>query len=361
MDAPEKHTDGKPRRPGRSWWVLVILLVGASAFPIVYAIRSQRQPPAAEAAAVQKRDPATAGVSCIGRIEPDGGVMHIAGVYISGRPPVVESLHIQEGQRVRTGTLLATLSGRSQLEAAVESAKEQIEIARRRLEQVKAGIKKPDLAAQEAEIARLEANLQNAQSELQRYETLRRTDDVTASELDARRTVVLTSRHAIEEAKDRLASMGEVRDTDVRVAEAQLQAAIADEAHARREYELTAISAPMDGQVLKVFAHPGEEIGPRGLLELGRTNKMYVVAEVYETDIGRVHKGQHATISGDLVGQELTGTVERVGMHVLAPSVGPGDPAAFSDNRIVEARILLDQGDRVAGLVDGRVMVVIHP
>jgi HlyD family secretion protein len=356
------HTEVKPRRAGRWWWVVVVLLVGASAVPILYVIRSQGQPPAAEAAeAVQKPDPATTGVSCIGRIEPDGGVMHIAGAYVSGRPPVVESLNVQEAQQVRSGTLLATLSGRVQLEAAVESAKEQIEIARRRVEQVKAGIKKPDLAAQEAEIARLEANLANAQSELRRYETLRRTDDVTASELDARRTAVLTSRHAIEEAKDRLAGMSEVRDTDVRVAEAQLQAAIADEAHARREYELTAISAPMDGQVLRVFAHPGEEIGPRGLLELGRTNKMYVVAEVYETDIGRVHKGQHATISGDLVGQELSGTVERVGMHVMTPSVGPGDPAAFSDNRIVEAKILLDRGDRVAGLIDGKVMVVIQP
>jgi hypothetical protein len=95
MDAVEKHTEEKPRRPGRWWWALAILLVGASAFPIVSVIRSRRQPSAADAAAaVQKPDPASAGVSCIGRIEPDGGVMHIAGVFISGRPPVVESLLI---------------------------------------------------------------------------------------------------------------------------------------------------------------------------------------------------------------------------------------------------------------------------
>jgi HlyD family secretion protein len=360
MDALTTPPEGKRRRSGKWWWLVVILLVGASVFPIVHTIRAQHPPPAAEP---QKSDQTQNGVSCLGRIEPEGGALHIAGRYISGRPPVVETLHVQEGQQVKAGTLLATLSGRAQQAAAVESAKEQIEVARRRLEQVQAGtVKKPDLAAQQAEIARLEATLQNQKSELQRYETLRRTDDVTASELDARRTAVLTTQHTIEEARQRLASLEEpVRETDIRVAEAQLQAAIVDEAHAQREYELTAISAPSDGLVLKVFAHPGEEIGPNGLIELGRTNKMYVVAEVYETDIGRVHKGQHATISGDLLGQELTGTVERIDMHVKAPSVGPNDPTTFNDNRIVEAKILLDQGDRVANLIDGKVTVVIHP
>ncbi len=360
MDSPETPSIAKPRRSAKWLWLLVILLVVASALPIVHYVRAQQAPPTA---APQQSAQTANGVSCLGRVEPEGGVLHIAGRYISGRPPVVETLHVQEGQQVKTGTLLATLSGRAQQAAAVESAKEQIEVARRRLDQVKTStVRKPDLAAQQAEISRLEATLKNQQAELQRYENLRKTDDVTPSELDARRTAVLTSQHAIDEARQRLASLNEpVRDADIKVAEAQLQAAVVDAEHAQREYELTAISAPSDGQVLKILAHPGEEVGPRGLIEMGRTNKMYVVAEVYETDISRVHKGQHATISGDLVGQELTGTVERVGTHVVAPSVGPNDPTTFNDNRIVECKILLDQGDRVANLIDGKVMVVIHP
>src|SRR5579871_5008476 len=240
MDSPETPSIAKPRRSAKWLWLLVILLVVASALPIVHYVRAQQAPPTA---APQQSAQTANGVSCLGRVEPEGGVLHIAGRYISGRPPVVETLHVQEGQQVKTGTLLATLSGRAQQAAAVESAKEQIEVARRRLDQVKTStVRKPDLAAQQAEISRLEATLKNQQAELQRYENLRKTDDVTPSELDARRTAVLTSQHAIDEARQRLASLNEpVRDADIKVAEAQLQAAVVDAEHAQREYELTAI------------------------------------------------------------------------------------------------------------------------
>jgi HlyD family secretion protein len=247
------------------------------------------------------------------------------------------------------------------LSASLNEAETQTALARRRLEQVKAGAKKPDLAAQQAEIARLEADLQNSQSELQRYEALRRTDDVTASELDARRTAVQDAQRALEQSRHRLESLQEVPDSDLHVAEAQLQAAIAEEQRAQRDYDVTAVHAPRDGQVLKIHAHAGEELGPEGLLDMGQTDQMYVVAEVYETDIVHVRPGQRATISGDLLGAPLSGTVERVDHNVKAAAVLPGDTAYFSDNRIIEARIRLDHGEAVAGLIDGRVTVVIHP
>jgi HlyD family secretion protein len=53
--------------------------------------------------------------------------------------------------------------------------------------------------------------------------------------------------------------------------------------------------------------------------------------------------------------------VERVGMKVTSASVLPGDPAAFADNRVVEVKIGLDQSEPVAGLIDGKVSVVIRP
>src|SRR5437764_8396737 len=125
------------RRGSRKWlWALGLFLLGASAIPIVYSIRTGNaaSPPSAS----QKSQRPLNGVSCLGRIEPDGGVIHIALPYVLGRPPVVEALYVKEGAHVHRGTLLATVTGRSQLQAALGEAQAQTAVARRRLEQVKA-------------------------------------------------------------------------------------------------------------------------------------------------------------------------------------------------------------------------------
>jgi HlyD family secretion protein len=300
-------------------------------------------------------------VSCLGRIEPEDDVIHVAGAYIQGQPPVVESLKVKQGDQVHRGDLLAIMAGQRQLEAALEQAKAQTQVAHRRLEQVKAGPKQADLALQQAEIARTEARLHNAQSELQRYESLRRTGDVTASDLDAKRTEAQVIQNELEQSQSRLASMKEVSQGDLHVAEAQLQAAMTDEERARRDYDLGSVRAPIDGQILKIDAHVGESAAAKGILDMGHTAEMYVVAEVYETDIVRVHVGQHATISGDLLAAPLTGTVESIAPNVTSPPVVTGDTTSFSDNRIVETRIRLDQGESVSRLIGGRVNVVIQP
>src|ERR1051326_4441096 len=290
--------------------VLGVLLLGVCVFLLNRAIRAERGPAPSAAQAEARRE--TAGVSCLGRIEPDGGVIHVAAPALLGRPPVVEELFAKEGERVPRGRVIAVLAGRPQLEAALQQAVAQIDVARRRIDRIKSGVKNSDLAAQRAEIARIEVNLRNARSDLERYEKLRRTDDVTQAELERRRTTVASDEASLEQARHRLTALSETPESEIRLAEAQLQAAIADEQRARREYELTEVRAPMDGQVLKIHAHPGEEAGPSGILEMGRTDRMYVFAEVYETDIGRVRPGQHAEISGDLLGQKLTGVVERL-------------------------------------------------
>jgi HlyD family secretion protein len=312
-------------------------------------------------AAPAERAPEKVGVSCLGRIQPDGDVIRVAAPAVLGRPPVVEQLAAKEGERIGRGQLVAILSGRTQLEAALGQARAQVGVARRRIDRIKSGAKNSDLAAQRAEIARIEVNLRSAQSDLERYEKLRQTDDVTQADLDRRRATVASEQAALEQARHRLSALSETPESEVRLAEAQLQAALADEQKAQREYESSEVHAPMSGQVLKIHAHAGEEVGQKGILEMARTERMYVVAEVYETDIGRVRPGQNAEISGDLLAHPLKGVVERLGMRVMPASVLPGDPTSFSDNRVIEVRIRLIESAAVAGLIDGKVSVVIRP
>jgi HlyD family secretion protein len=341
------------------WFGVAAILAVLSVLPIWYVLRQRNQKTAPAVPTAEE----TERVSCLGRIQPEDGVIHVAGPYIWGdsHAPRVESLKVREGDDVHRGQALAVFVGRANLEASVAQAQAQIAKARRRVEQVKAGASKPDLAAQQAEIARLDAEAQHARTQLRRYEALRATDDVTVAEVEARRTAVQAAEFAVDAARHRLEGMQQVPDTDVRLAEADLAEAEASEQRARRDFEVSTIYAPADGRVLHINAREGEAVGLSGLLDIARTGHMFVLAEVYETDISRVRVGQHATISGDLLGTTtLTGVVERVAHNVKDAAVMPGDTVAFSDKRVVETLIRLDRNEPAANLIGGRVVVVIQ-
>lgn len=145
------------------------------------------------------------------------------------------------------------------------------------------------------------------------------------------------------------ASLDEAR-RDVELGESELAAAQA-------RLERASIKAPVAGQVLTVHARAGERIGEQGLLELGQTQRMYVVAEVYETDIGQVSEGQQATATSPALPQPVTGRVERIGKVIGKNDVLDLDPVARTDSRVVEVFILLDEPESVANLTNLQVDV----
>jgi HlyD family secretion protein len=345
------------------WAGAAAVLVVLSALPIWYALHLRNEKSGAGVPFADTPAGETSAVSCLGRIQPEDGVIHVAGPYIWGdsHAPRVESLKVREGDDVRRGQALAVFVGSTNLESSLAQAHAQLAKARLHLEQVKAGARKPDLAAQQAEISSLEAEAEHSRTELQRYEALRATDDVTVSELEARRNSVKVAEFAAEAARHRLESMRDVPDTDIHLAEADLAEAEANEQRTRSDFEASTIYAPADGRVLRINAREGEEVGLSGLLDIARNGSMFVLAEVYETDIGRVRVGQHAKISGDPLGTTvLTGVVERISHNVKDAVVMPGDTVSFSDKRVVETLIRLDQKEPAANLIGGRVIVVIQ-
>jgi HlyD family secretion protein len=183
--------------------------------------------------------------------------------------------------------------------------------------------------AAKADLARVDAELNHARSEFERLDKLYRTKIVAVSERDNWRVKV-----------------------DVLEAERQ---------HAEVELAQAAVRAPISGQVLDVHARAGEKVGPDGILELAKTDQMYAIAEVYETDIGWVRAGQRATITSRALAQPVQGTVERVGMKVGKADVLGVDPIAKTDARVVEVEIRLDDNQRVGGLTNAQVEVAITP
>jgi HlyD family secretion protein len=138
------------------------------------------------------------------------------------------------------------------------------------------------------------------------------------------------------------------------VARAQLRSADAELAR-------STVRAPVDGQVLKIHARPGEKVGPQGILELGRTDEMYAIAEVYETDVRRIEIGQRAKVSSPALDAPLEGVVERVGMKIGKLDALSTDPAARTDARVVEVEIRLDDSEPVKGLTNLQVEIAIAP
>ncbi len=180
-----------------------------------------------------------------------------------------------------------------------------------------------------AAVARLEVELENARSEYQRQERLYQTKVVSVAERDA-----------------------------VRMKANALQAELQ---RAQVELDQATVRAPMSGQVLDIHARAGEKVGPDGIAEIAKTDQMYAIAEVYETDIGRVHVGERATITSPAFAEPLQGTVERIGLKIGKLDVLDTDPAAKTDARVVEVEIRLDDSQRVASLTNLQVEVAITP
>jgi HlyD family secretion protein len=251
--------------------------------------------------------------------------------------------------------------------------------------------------AQEATIKRLKAELDNAKTECDRYKSLYQEGVVATSQRDIKcldektarervneaevtlNRIVITRGEQIQEAKatlkrtvetvgEQLASdrgtldqIAEVRSVDVAVALAELEDAKAAVQQAKAQLNLAYVRSPRAGQILKIHTWPGEIIGNQGIVELGRTDQMYAIAEVYETDIHKVRLGQRATITSAGFTGNLQGTVDEIGLQIGKKDVLGTDPVADVDARVVEVKIRLNPTDsqRVTDLTNLKVKVVI--
>jgi HlyD family secretion protein len=115
----------------------------------------------------------------------------------------------------------------------------------------------------------------------------------------------------------------------------------------KAKLNLATIRAPQDGRVLKVFVHAGEAVGPKPVLQLADTEKVYVNAEVYESDLRRVKVGQKATIENAALPQAFHGVVEKVLWTVSQDGLRSIDPTAPSDLRVVPVKVRIND-DEVA-------------
>lgn len=331
-------------------------------------------------------------VSALGRLEPEGGVIKVAAPAGSAEGGFggsrVMRLLVKEGASVKPNQPLAVMDTYTSLMAAAMQAEAQVKEARSRLAQVEAGAKRGDINAQranvlranaelpkaQAEFAKADAEFQQAQRDFKRFQDLFNSGAISESEVQNRELTLKTREkqrqqalQAVEQAKlelegarQTLDSVAEVRPTDVQQAAAQVQVALANFERAKAELDKAIVRSPIEGRVLKIHTDPGEVAGNEGIMELGKTNQMYVIAEVDETYINKVRPGQSAKVTSFAFPGEIQGTVDRVGLQVRRNEVLNTDPSDKTDSRIVQVWIRLNDSKPVAGLTNLQVKVEIN-
>ena len=373
------------RLPSRKLLVVAaVILLGGLGTYVWRSHSSSTQP--TQTAVVSKVQTVTA----LGYLEPRGKVIKLSAPSSSGGTSRVDQLLVKQADTVKAGQVIAILDSRDRLQAALVEAQEQVKVAQSNFAVVKAGAKRGEVNAQQAEIARLEAQrqgdsqaqvatvarlqaeLQNAQAEARRYELLYQQGAVSTSLRDTKALTLATARRSFQEAqvvlnriqttrspeltsaKATLDRIAEVRPVDLAASQAQVGQAIAAVQQAKAQLDLAFVRAPQDGVVLEIHTRPGELISNDSIVELGQTQQMTALLEVYETDIGKVKLGQQTKLFADSPPKALSGRVSEIGVKVKRQNVVNSDTSGNIDARIVEVRVQLDAASvqKVTGLTN---------
>ncbi len=341
-------------------------------------------------------------VVALGKLTPKGEVIKLS--VANAEDSRVNQILVEEGDRVKKNQVIAILQGFENRQRDLEEAEKEVELAQAKLAQVKAGeSKQAEIAAQQANISRLESQLRNEAAERQaaivsakarlkqaqltydRNQSLQRQGAVSAQTFDQTKEALdmaqatlnerlaqlgntqQTLKQEITQERENLALLQEIRPVDVRVSEIEVEKAIIAVEKIKADLEDTKVKVPISGQILRINTRVGEQVNTEeGIVELGRTDEMYAIAEVYETDIGKVSIGQPATVSSEYGGfsGKLKGTVEHLGLQVGEKQLveSTEDPTQDENSRIVEVKVRINPEDskKVAGLTNMKVRVEIN-
>lgn len=346
---------------------------------------------------IEQTEPVFKRITALGRLQPKTEVINLFAPIALDSDRVAQLL-VKRGDWVESGQIVAILSSQNSLQANLEEAQQAVKVAQARLAQIKAGAKSGEIEAQKAKIMQLEADLQGqiaiqkseitrwqsevrtAKAEYERHLSLHEKGAITTSQLDNKRLawetaqaqltavlstknrIVTTLKAEIAAAKATLNQIAEVRLIDVNVAEAEVEQAIAKAKKAQIQLDQASIRAPIAGQILKIHSYPGEIINEQdGIVELGQTKQMMVVAEVYQTDISQVRLGKTALITSNALSTKLRGIVSEIDLQVSQQNTFSNQPGENLDRRVVEVKISLTPEDsqKVSGLTNLQVETAI--
>ena len=313
-------------------------------------------------------------INALGRVEPKGGLISIAGVPGAR----IGEISVCEGQVVGANAKLFVLDNYGELDANCKMIEAQRDEAKTLLdlETQSEALLREELDVEEAQIQQLDPYDRLAQG--RKVEALRDAGEnaridydrlirlkeagsslVSQQEIDAQKLKVSSAKAELDEAEALLKKFDQSQKIARRKIEIQRRrAAIAAEkgrlaariksleaSHraALIQRDQAVVHAVLAGRILRILSRPGETIGAQPVLQMGDTSAMDVVAEVSELqarDLGRA-----GPVTMTALGETLHGTIdlEKSRRMVGRNSLFSLDPTVDADRRVILVRIRLDQ------------------
>jgi membrane fusion protein, multidrug efflux system len=258
----------------------------------------------------------------------DNAYVHAAKLMVSTDVSgIVSSVDVREGQAVKAGGILFRIDP-SQYEIALNIAKANLEQTALAVEAMKL-----DYQRMTSTVAAQEAKVDLDQATYDRYEPLASKDFLSKANFDQARFTLRADKETLESLK-RQAQVQLARlagNPDLPVAQhPQYMQAKAQVDEAQRELSHTIVRAPFDGRVTQVDTlQPGTYLVAQtaaltntGAIGLVSTENMWVEANMKETDLSYVKRGDPVNITVDTYpGQVWSGSVD---------SIAPASGSEFS-------------------------------
>ena len=238
--------------------------------------------------------PAIKGVAALGQLVPAGEVRRLASpVSQFGSFPRVLEIFVKEGDFVNEGTILAVFENNEKLKAELRKKEKLILINNKEISLKKDQIKRYRLA----------------------------------TENNAYSLVLLTQKEdeLLKLEKQKIINDAKKKSINIDLFNSKLR-------------------SPINGYILSINTRAGERANSEGILEIGASQKMQALIEVYESDIDRVFINQKVELISENGGFEETlyGKVIRINPQVKQRKVLSTDPTGDADARIIKVLISLD-------------------
>ena len=238
--------------------------------------------------------PTITGVAALGQLIPKGEVRKLASpVSQFGSFPRVQEILVKEGDYVNKGSILAIFENNKKLKANLFKKQKLIETNQKEI-----SLKK---------------------DQINRYRS--------ATKENAYSIVLLLQK------EDELLKL-----------EKQMITNNADKKSIEIDLYNSKLRSPIDGFILSINTRAGERSNSEGILEIGASQKMQALIEVYESDIDRVFLDQDVELISENGGFEetLKGKVIRINPQVKQRKVLSTDPTGDADARIIKVLVGLD-------------------
>jgi HlyD family secretion protein len=212
----------------------------------------------------------------------------------------VKELPVQEGQWVEAGTMLARLDD-DDYRQQVMTDEANMNLRHAQLGLTEAGSRTQDIKATEQSMLDAQADLELKKIDLKRKEELYKKDAISAETRDIAATNLKRAQAMYERSKQLYEEMKEGSRREQIVVDRQTVAqAFQNLRLSRIKLGYTVLRAPSAGVIVTREAELGEVVSPgTPIVTLADLDHVWLRAYVSETDLGRVHWGQPATITTD--------------------------------------------------------------